>query len=167
MRNIKSKIAKARSCAYFLKLCFSNLGPGSFCNLYKAFVLPRLEFCSPVWNPPSAMLSNAVESVQRFTTRSVRSLRHLPYPNRLRDLGLVTLKFHRLREDLVSLYKVFNGKAGMKEALGIGDRQVRTRVHQFPIFKENRQNKYRNILTACLQLLEQAPFLCGRGVNSE
>ena len=31
----------------------------------------------------------------------------------------------------------------MKEALGIGDRHVRTRVHQFPIFKDNRQNKYR------------------------
>ena len=31
----------------------------------------------------------------------------------------------------------------MKEALGIGDRQVHTKVHQFPIFKENRQNKYR------------------------
>ena len=83
----------------------------------------------------------------------------LTYPNRLRDLGLVTLKFRKLREDMVSLYQVFNGKAGMKEALGIGDRQVRTRVHQFPIFKENRQNKYRrNFLTACLQLLEQAQF---------
>ena len=45
--------------------------------------------------------------------------------------------------------------SGMKEALGIGDRQVRTRVHHFPIFKGNRQNKYRrNFLTACLQLLE-------------
>ena len=126
-------------------------------NLYKAFVRPHLEFCSPVWNPP-ATLSNAIESVQRFTTRSVRSLRHLQYPDRLRNLGFVTLKFRRLREDLISLYKTFNGKAGMNEALGIGDRHVRTRVHQFPIFKENRQNKYRNILTACLQLLEQAPF---------
>ena len=26
----------------------------------------------------------------------------------------------------------------------IGDRQVHTRVHHFPIFKKNRQNKYRN-----------------------
>ena len=29
---------------------------------------------------------------------------------------------------LMRLYKVFNGKAGMKEALGIDDRQVRTMV---------------------------------------
>ena len=55
---------------------------------------------------------------------------------------IVTLKFRRLREDLGSLYKIFNGKAGMKESIGIGGRQVRTRAHQFPIFKENRQNKY-------------------------
>ena len=49
---------------------------------------------------------------------------------------------------MISLYKKFYGKAGMKEALCIGDRQVRRRVHQFSIFKGNRQNKYRrNFLT--------------------
>ena len=94
------------------------------------------------------MQSNQSKDICTTRTRSVRSLRHLPYPNRLRDLGLATLKFRMLREDLISLYKVLNGKAGMKEALGIGDRQVHTGVHQFPIFKENRQNKYRrNFLT--------------------
>ena len=135
---MKSKISKSRSCASFLKRCFSNLGPESFCNLYKAFVHAHLEFCS-FWNHSSATASNSIETVQRFATRSLHSLRHLPYPDILRDLGLVTLKFRRLRQDLVSLYKVFNGKAGMKEALGIGDRQMRTRVHQLSIFKENRQ----------------------------
>ena len=96
----------------------------------------------------------------------MHSIRHLTYPDSLRDLGL---KFHRLREDLISFYKNFNGKAGMKEALGIGDRQVLTRVHQFPIFRENRQNKYRrNFLTACLQLLEQAPSnVVGAGTLNE
>ena len=64
---------------------------------------------------------------------------------RLRDLGLVTLKFRRLREDMISLYKISNRKAGMKEALGMGDRQVLTRFHQFPIFNENQQNKYEGI----------------------
>ena len=84
----------------------------------------------------------------------MHSPRRLSYPGRLRDLGLVTLKFRRLREDLISLYKIFNGKAGMKEALGIGDRQVRTGVRQFSIFKGNRQNKYRrNFL---------AQRICGR-----
>ena len=70
---------------------------------------------------------------------------------------LVTLKFRRLREDLISLYEIFNGKAGMKEALGIGYRQARKRVHQFSrrIGKINIE-KISN--PACLQLLEQAPF---------
>ena len=56
------------------------------------------------------MASNSIESVQRFATRSVHSLRHLPYPDRLRDLGLVTLKFLIVREDLISLYKILIGK---------------------------------------------------------
>ena len=40
-------------------------------------------------------------------------------------------------------YKNFNGKAGIKEGRGIWDRLVRTRFDQFPIFRENRQHKYR------------------------
>ena len=42
------------------------------------------------------------------------SFTHLSYPDRLRDLRLVTLNFRRLREDLISLYIRFNRKAGMK-----------------------------------------------------
>ena len=62
------------------------------------------------------MVSNSIESVQRFATRSVHSLRRRPYPDRLKDLGFVSLKFHRLHEDMISLYKIFNEKVGMKKA---------------------------------------------------
>ena len=55
-----------------------------------------------------------LQLVQRFSTRSVRSLRDITYRNRFRDVGLVLLKFIRLREYLIYLYKLFNEKAGMK-----------------------------------------------------
>ena len=99
--------------AYFPKRCFSNLYPDSFCNLSKASVRPHLEFCSPVWNLSSAMVSNSIESVQRFVTLSAKSFRRLPYPDRLRDLDFVTLKFPMLREDLIS-YKILMGKLAWK-----------------------------------------------------
>ena len=66
------------------------------------------------------MVSNAI-SVQRFTTRSVSVHSNHTFHNyRLRDLGLDTLKFRRLHEDMTSLYKFSDRKAGMKEALGMG-----------------------------------------------
>ena len=42
----------------------------------------------------------------------------------------MSVKLRRLRDDRISIYKFFNGKVGMKEAVVI-DRQVRTSVPQF------------------------------------
>ena len=75
--------------------------------------------------------------------------------------GLITLKFRILREDLISLYKILNGTDGMKEALGKVVRLVGTSVHKFPIFMENRQNKYsRNFLAQSAVARTSSLLLC-------
>ena len=37
----------------------------------------------------------------------IRGLKHLPYKERLRDLGLLRLQKRKLREDLITIYKFF------------------------------------------------------------
>ena len=38
-------------------------------QLYKALVLPKLDYCSSVWDPASSTLSDKLESVQRFAAK--------------------------------------------------------------------------------------------------
>ncbi len=49
-----------------------------------------------------------IENVQRRATRCIPSLKGLDYEERLRKLDMPTLKFRRLRGDMIEVYKILN-----------------------------------------------------------
>ena len=79
-----------------------------FLHLYKALIRPHLEYGQLIQSPRFVRQSKKIENVQRRATKIVPCLKDLSYEDRLRKLALPTLKYRRLRGDMINVYKILN-----------------------------------------------------------
>ncbi len=70
---------------------------------------PDLECDIPACSPNLVADINHLERIQTLATRLVTGMCHLPYEERLQRLGLHSLLRRRLRDDLITAFKIFKG----------------------------------------------------------
>ena len=133
-KHINAKICKANQIHGVLKRNLLNPDPDTVIDLYKTLIRPHLEYANSIWSPRYKRQSIAIEKVQRRITKSIYLLKDLPYTDRLKELNLPSLKYRRLRGDLIQCYKyVYNIDKFKLNSLQLYENSHNTRGHQYKL----------------------------------
>lgn len=138
-KHIQLQVNKANQTVGIIRRTFKHLDYKSFSLLFKALVRPHLEYASSVWSPYKKKDIEAIENVQRRATKMLPKLKDIPYEDRLKHLKLPTLRFRRLRGDMIETYKIMNNIYDERVTKGLFTRNTseRTRGHTLKINKNN------------------------------
>lgn len=109
---IKERTTKSLRALHAILRAIKVSNPNILTKCFKTYVLPILEFGSPIWSPFQKKEIKKIESVQKLFTKIVFNRCSIPlssYPERCKALSLQTLQTRRMFNDLCVTYKILNG----------------------------------------------------------
>ena len=102
---------KASNFASWLLRTFTTRQVDVMLLLLKTYLIPRLEYCSAVWNPHKISEIEQIEAVQRTFTAKIQNLETLNYYERLQHLKLFSLQRRRERFIIIHTFKIYRSLA--------------------------------------------------------
>ena len=142
-KHIEDKISTANKMLGLIRHTFKHLDNRSFCMLYKSLVRPHLEYASVIWSPFTKQYQDMIEKVQRRATKMLPDLKELQYHDRLKILQLPTLKYRRLRTDLLLIYKLSHNLIDMDQDTHCKKCSHNTEMLQKTFRSTNRGHEYK------------------------
>jgi len=135
--HIQNQVNKANKMMGLIRRSFKFLDFRSFRLLFKSIVRPHLEYASSVWSPSKIKDIDSIENVQRRATKMLPKLKDKSYEERLKLIKLPTLKFRRLRGDMIETYKILNNIYDKRTTVGIFTLNTNTnRGHPLKLLKQ-------------------------------
>jgi hypothetical protein len=71
-------------------------------------VRPHIEYAEAAWSPFKVGDIEKIENVQRRATKQVPTLKNMEYNERQKKLKMPTLKYRRMRGDMIEVFKIIN-----------------------------------------------------------
>lgn len=109
--HINTTTTNATTFAAWIFRTIKSRDPDVMLLMFKSFVLSRLEYSSPLWNPMLKTDIMKLESVQRSFTAKLNGVQNQDYWNRLKSLKLYSLQRRRERFMLIHLFKIYRNLA--------------------------------------------------------
>ena len=164
-------VKKAYKIINILFKVFIVLNLDEYLTAYKSYVLPVLDYCSPVWSPFRLNDIDVIERTQRYFTRRMFSKFHIGemnYLRRLEFLKLESLELRRLKSDLTYMYKIVHHDIDLIRSDFFTFSQSVTRGHllkvcidhsRIDLFKYNYFQRVKKVWNYLPSLVNDVPLL--------
>lgn len=107
--HIDNIVAKARKIMGWILRTFQTREANTLTTLFKALILPIVEYCCQLWSPTNIGQIRKLEGIQRTYTSRIRGLNNMDYWQRLEHLGMYSMERRRERYMIIYVWKIING----------------------------------------------------------
>ena len=151
--HIAQTTTKAHQRASLIIRCFKSRDAHLLFRAFSVYVRPIVEYCSPVWSPVYKSDIVRLEAVQRRFTKRLKYCSCLSYAQRLIYLKTETLELRRLKQDLITIYKIFHNdiELNINDFFELSQHGI-TRGHNFKLVKPVTNNNAREFSFACRRI---------------
>ena len=133
-------VAKANRLLGMICWSFNYSNAEMILRLYKSLVRPVIEYGNIIWY---VIDKQAIEKVQRRTTKIIPELRHYSYQKRLQKLSLPSLVYRRQRGEMIFLHQLNHQYFNVDITNFLQYQSFITRGHCYKIYKLHAQSFYR------------------------